>query len=113
MPQVVQRKPKPQSIPNPPPPDPLAPRPKVQQKQVMTGRNGGSRGAHQDKNKVIPQVKDIILEDSDEEEELSFDYIVREKPSPKKVAMFLQECVNEIMKEDDSESETDMNDSEY
>jgi hypothetical protein len=102
MPQVVQRKPKPQSIPNPPPPDPLAQRPKVQQKQVM-----------KDKNKVIPQVKDIIMEDSDEEEELSFDYIVKEKPSPKKVAMFLQECVNEIMKEDDSESETDMNDSEY
>jgi hypothetical protein len=113
MPQVVQRKPKPQSIPNPPPPDPLAQRP--------TGQKGGSRGAHQvqqqqqvkGKNKVIPQVKDIIMEDSDEEEELSFDYIVKEKPSPKKVAMFLQECVNEIMKEDDSESETDMNDSEY
>jgi hypothetical protein len=102
MPQVVQRKPKPQSIPNPPPPDPLAQRQKVQQQQQVKG-----------KNKVIPQVKDIILEDSDEEEELSFDYIVREKPSPKKVAMFLQECVNEIMKEDDSESETDMNDSEY
>jgi hypothetical protein len=66
--------------------------------------------------KVIPKVKDVVLEDSDEEDEISMESIVRDKPSPKKVCQFIQACINEIMREDDSTDDsetTDFQESEY
>jgi len=108
MPQVVARKVKAETVPILPPHDPMNPRPKV---PAM------SNAQVKQPVKEIPKVKNVQLEadsDSEEEEEISFETIVKQKPSPKKVAMFIQECINQIMKEDDSDqSETDMNDSEY
>lgn len=68
------------------------------------------RATIKQQQKVIPKVKDVVLEDSDEEEEISMDMIVREKPSPKKVCQFIQACIDEIMREDDSTDESETTD---
>jgi len=47
------------------------------------------------------------------DEEISLESIIRDKPSPKTVAKFLQSCVNQILKDDSDLESTDMNDSEY
>jgi len=59
-----------------------------------------------------PEVHKMKDEDSSDEE-LSFQSIVQNKPSPSKVAMFLQECINEMNKDSDDDSEEDMMSSEY
>ena len=61
---------------------------------------------------VKAQQEEKVSPESDEE--ISLESIIRDKPSPKTVAKFLQGCVNQILKNDDSDLEsTDMNDSEY
>ena len=65
-------------------------------------------------NLVQAKQKEKVESNSDEEKEISFESIIRDQPSPKTVAKFLQSCVNQILKDDDSDLEsTDMNDSEY
>jgi hypothetical protein len=67
--------------------------------------------------KILPTtnlVKAKQEEKVESDEEISFESVIREKPEPKIVAKFLQGCVNQILKDDDSDIEsTDMNDSEY
>jgi hypothetical protein len=122
MPQLVPRK---QKVEKPviPTHDPLAPVSKPQaykNTQVsMKTTTGGSRSAHQ------PEVHTATggsrgahqMEDDSSDEELSLQSIVRDKPSPSKVAMFLQECINEMNKDSDDEGfgsqEEDMMSSEY
>lgn len=89
--------------------DPLADR----QKEIPTTKTLlASKMTTASRTKQIPKVQDVKLEDSDEEDVLTLESIIKEKPSPKKVALFIQECINELMRESD-DSETDMNDSEY
>ena len=97
MPQLVPRKQKVEQI-RPPVHDPLAPKVKETSKLLPTT-----------KSKVTQKQE----EDSDSEEELSFASIVREKPSPSKVAMFLQECINEMVKDSDDETDSHLESSEY
>ena len=59
--------------------------------------------------RVDPPTKEDISSD----EELSFQSIVQKRPSPSKVAIFLQECINEMNKDSDDDSEEDMMSSEY
>jgi hypothetical protein len=64
-------------------------------------------------NLVKAKQEEKVNPESDEEI-ISFESIIRDQPSPKTVAKFLQSCVNQILKDDDSDLEsTDMNDSEY
>ena len=51
--------------------------------------------------------------DSEEESEITFSSIIKDKPSPSKVATFLQMFINDIVKEDDSDDEDNMESSEY
>jgi len=55
-----------------------------------------------------PQPKPLTRDDSDNEEacELSFEMIVKSKPSPNKVREFLQACVDQMNGEDEDD-ETD------
>jgi len=106
MPQLVPRK-QVQRVPAPaPPPDPLT------QRLIPTTATvaGPTRVSKIVKTKV-EQVK--MDPESSDEEELSFESIVRDKPSPKKVAMFIQECVNDLMKDSDEETSDQAEDSDY
>ena len=60
-----------------------------------------------------PEVHQMSKDEDSSDEELSFQSIVQNKPSPTRVAMFLQECINEMNKDSDEESEEDMMSSEY
>jgi len=82
-----------------PPVDPLLDRPKILPKQLPTTH-------------MVKAKQEEKVENSDEE--ISFESIIRDQPSPKIVAKFLQSCVDQILKDDNSDLEsTDMNDSEY
>jgi hypothetical protein len=64
-------------------------------------------------NLVKAKQEEKVNPESDEEI-ISFESVIRDTPEPKIVAKFLQGCVNQICKNDDSDLEsTDMNDSEY
>jgi hypothetical protein len=95
--QVVPRKnTKKTQLPTAPPVDPLLDRPKILPTTHM-----------------VKEAKQEEKLESDEEI-ISLESIIRDQPSPKTVAKFLQSCVNQILKDDDSDLEsTDMNDSEY
>jgi len=83
----------------PPNVDPLIDRPKILPKQLPT---------------AAKQEEKVECSVNESDEEISFESIIRDKPEPKIVAKFLQSCVNQLCKNDDSDLEsTDMNDSEY
>jgi hypothetical protein len=95
--QIVPRKnTKKTQLPTAPPVDPLLDRPKI-----LPTTN-------------LVKAKQEEKVESNSDEEISFESIIRDQPSPKTVAKFLQGCVNQILKDDNSDLEsTDMNDSEY
>jgi hypothetical protein len=72
-----------------------------------------------DRPKILPTTNLVKAKQEEKvnpesDEEISFESIIRDQPEPKIVAKFLQGCVNQILKDDNSDLEsTDMNDSEY
>jgi len=72
-----------------------------------------------DRPKILPTTNLVKAKQEEKvnpesDDEISFESIIRDQPSPKTVAKFLQGCVNQILKDDNSDLEsTDMNDSEY
>ena len=97
MAQVVARKNTKKTQPIPPPQvDPLLERPKI-----LPTTN------------IMKAQKQEEKVESNSDEEISFESIIRDQPSPKTVAKFLQSCVNQILKNDSDLESTDMNDSEY
>jgi len=104
MPQVVPRKQIQRTVPPPNPPnDPLTRPPKQEVKHIIKEEN----------KKIKTKPEQVVLDSDSEEEEISFESIVRDKPSPKKVAMFIQECVNDLIRDSDEESETEIDDSDF
>jgi hypothetical protein len=126
MPQTIPRK-QVQRVPPPQPPsDPLT-RPEVT--KVATGPSGRSktnesrlRSSTSNESRLrsdVPKGNESRLrsstsnESDSEEEELSFESIVRDKPSPKKIAIFVQACINQLIGDSDDEKDQEMDDSDF
>jgi len=72
-------------------------------------------GLSESKPKVGPKatISNILPEESDSEDEISFQSIVRDKPKAEVVCEFLQEYINKLVN-DDSDNDSDyMESSEY
>jgi hypothetical protein len=114
MPQTIPRKQVQRTVPAPQPPnDPLT---RPQQPAIKQDSERGTRPeflVRQQIKQVKTKPEQVVLDSDSEEEELSLESIVRDKPSPKKVAMFIQECVNDLIRDSDEESETEMEDSDF
>ena len=63
-----------------------------------------------DRPKILPPTNLVKAKQEEKvnpesDEEISFESIIRDTPEPKIVAKFLQSCVNQILKDDDSDLE--------
>lgn len=59
------------------------------------------------------QNRQEITPDSDSEDEISFQSIIRDKPEPEIVAEFLQEYINKLVNDESDEDSDYMESSEY